>query len=74
MGSALCRPDSSGANWFKCAHGTVGCPRVHDLLTPHCIECTAGGECGWGHEPPVLERKMSPEEYEDLKRACHVAS
>jgi len=50
-----CLPDSSGADWFMCHRGTVGCPRIHDGLTPHCIECAAGGPCGWDHEPPVLE-------------------
>jgi hypothetical protein len=50
-----CKPDSSGANWFRCAQGTVGCPRIHDGRTPHCIACTAGDPCG--HNPPVLEER-----------------
>lgn len=50
-----CRPDSSGADWFQCARGTVGCPRCHDGLTPHCIECSAGGPCRYGHDPPAVE-------------------
>lgn len=67
--SSACRPDSSGADWFRCSHGTIGCPRVHDLLTPHCIECAAGVSCGWDHDPPALERKMTLEEYDELVRS-----
>lgn len=46
-----CRPDSSGADWFVCPRGTIGCPICHDGLTPHCRECAAGA-CSFGHEPP----------------------
>ena len=53
--SSGCKPDSSGANWFRCHRGTVGCPRIHDGLTPHCIACVAGESCEWEHEPPALE-------------------
>lgn len=51
-----CKPDSSGANWFMCHLGTVGCPRVHEGLIPHCIECAAGGPCRYQHDPPAVER------------------
>lgn len=57
-----CKPDSSGANWFMCPRGTVGCPIMHDGLTPHCIACTAGEPCEWEHDPPGLE--MTVEAYE----------
>lgn len=56
-----CKPDSTGANWFQCHHGTIGCPRIHDGRTPHCIACTEGTQCEFHHNPPELE--MSAEEY-----------
>lgn len=69
-----CLPDSSGANWFQCALGTVGCPRVHDLVTPHCIACAAGGPCPWGHDPPAVARTMTQEEYLQLVRGTYQRS
>lgn len=58
-----CRPDSSGADWFMCSRGTVGCPFVHDGLTPHCIECAAGfPPCKWAHDPPALEERVGQAE------------
>jgi hypothetical protein len=67
-GHGSCKPDSSGADWFQCAQGTIGCPRVHDGRTPHCIACTAATRvalildldadaappCPFEHDPPVL--------------------
>lgn len=38
-----CQPDSSGADWFECARGTVGCPRVHDRVQPTCRHCGSSG-------------------------------
>ena len=62
MSPTVCRPDSSGANWFMCSRGTVGCPICHDGLTPHCIECTDPSlTCRYGHEPPAVE--MTVEEH-----------
>ena len=53
-----CLPDSSGADWFKCHRGTVGCPYVHDGMLPHCIECQAGGPCRFEHDPPAVEKPV----------------
>jgi hypothetical protein len=50
-----CKPDSTGADWFACSRGTVGCPYVHDHRSPHCIACEAGEPCRFRHDPPVLE-------------------
>lgn len=50
-GTSDCRRDSTGADWFVCHRGTIGCPRVHDSVTPHCRECETHS-CSWGHEPP----------------------
>lgn len=54
----VCRPDSSGAGWFQCARGTVGCPYIHDGRTPHCIACANGTSCAYRHDPPVLETEV----------------
>ena len=53
--SSPCKPDSTGADWFACARGTIGCPRIHDGLTPHCLAC-AHGTCRY-HDPAVLEER-----------------
>ena len=60
-GQGMCRIDSQSNHWFKCAHGTVGCPVIHGDRTPHCIACTAGEPCQFAHDPPALE--MSRAEY-----------
>ena len=51
----MCRPDSSGADWFRCSNGTVGCPRIHGGRTPHCIACASATPCRYQHNPPALE-------------------
>ena len=65
-----CRVDSwvlnGGTAWFQCSRGVVGCPVIHDGLTPHCIACAAGEPCRYNHEPPALE--MTEAEYRELKR------
>lgn len=63
-----CRPDSSGSDWFRCTRGTVGCPKTHDGLVPHCIACQAGEPCH--HDPPAVE--MTWDEY--TKTRAYVAS
>lgn len=50
-----CRVDTQPNHWFRCHRGTVGCPRIHDGLTPHCMACAAGEECPYKHDPPALE-------------------
>jgi hypothetical protein len=57
---SICRPDSSGVNWFQCANGTVGCPHIHNGRTPHCIACTNDDPCKY-HIAPVLE--MDEQDY-----------
>jgi hypothetical protein len=58
-----CKPDSSGADWFMCPLGTVGCPISHGGRTPHCIACTEGTPCRFDHDPPALERDYVAGEY-----------
>lgn len=65
--SDRCKPDSCGTNWFRCHLGTIGCPRIHDGLTPHCIACQTGQPCAFGHDPPGVE--MSEAEYRERERA-----
>lgn len=55
-----CKIDGQGNHWFKCAKGTVGCPKIHGDRTPHCIACTAGEPCQY-HNDRVVE--MSRQEY-----------
>lgn len=55
LNAVACRPDSTGANWFQCANGTIGCPYIHNGRTPHCIACGNGTPCEYRHDPPVLE-------------------
>lgn len=59
-----CRVDSQPNHWFRCAHGTTGCPHFHDGRSPHCIACAAGEPCRYQHTPPVLE--MTVQEYEAM--------
>lgn len=67
-----CRADSTGADWFTCARGTVGCPRIHDDRTPHCTGCLAG-DCRFAHDPPAVEMSWAeykaayPELAEDIR-------
>jgi hypothetical protein len=62
-----CKIDSQSNHWFKCSRGTVGCPRIHDDRTPHCIACTAGEYCKFHDDDPVLE--MSEAEYRAKEKA-----
>jgi hypothetical protein len=59
-GMTGCRIDGQGNHWFRCHRGTVGCPVIHDGLTPHCIACAAGESCEY-HELPALE--MTEDDY-----------
>jgi hypothetical protein len=69
-GDLGCRIDSwilnGGSAWFECHRGTIGCPRIHDGFTPHCIACAAG-TCEYGHEPPALE--MTETAYREMDEA-----
>lgn len=60
MTDSCCHIDQQPNHWFQCALGTVGCPRIHNGRTPHCIKCTNGEPCEF-HDEPALE--MSAEEY-----------
>jgi hypothetical protein len=55
-----CKPDSTGADWFVCYHGTTGCPICHDGMTPYCRDCAAGN-CNGPHEP--LPASITVEEF-----------
>lgn len=53
-----CLSDSSGVDWFACHRGTVGCPRFHNDLSPHCIACASGDPCRYNHGPAALEMTL----------------